>query len=65
MGLFSVSKTDLSDETIAKLEIVDKLELNLEQEPVKDIEANDTLEEIKEVLKTIKEQNDEIIGDEF
>jgi len=65
MGLFSVSKTDLSDETIAKLEIVDKLELNLEQEPVKDIEANDTLEEIKDVLKTIKEQNDEIIGDEF
>jgi len=65
MGLFSVSKTDLSDETIAKLEIVDKLELNLEQEPVKDIEANDTLEEIKEVLKIIKEQNDEIIGDEF
>ena len=65
MGLFSVSKTDLSDETIAKLEIVDKLELNLEQEPVKDIEANDTLEEIKNVLKTIKEQNDEIIGDEF
>lgn len=65
MGLFSVSKTDLSDETIAKLEIVDKLELNLEQEPVKDIEANDTLKEIKDVLKIIKEQNDEIIGDEF
>jgi len=65
MGLFSVSKTDLSDETIAKLEIVDKLELNLEQEPVKDIEANDTLEEIKNTLNIIKEQNDEIIGDEF
>ena len=55
----SFSKTTLRELLEAN---VDK---NLDQTATRDLEANDTLKEIKDTLKTIKEQNDEIIGDEF
>jgi len=65
MPLTANQNVNLTAETIKALEIVDKLEKNLEQEPVKDLEANDMLKQIRNVLTKIKEQNDEIIGDEF
>jgi len=58
------SKVSLSESTLKEL-----LKTNLARTPdqtaTKDIEANDTLKEINKTLKTIKEQNDEIVGDEY
>jgi len=65
MGIFNIQKVGLTDQALKDLEIVKKLDRNIDHRPVKDIQANDTLEQMKKILVTIKEQNDEIIGDEF
>jgi len=55
----SLSKTTLRE--LLKSNILE----NINQTATKDIEANEALSEISKTLKVIKEQNDEIIGDEF
>lgn len=55
---------NLTEATLKELtkSIIDQ---NYNQTSTKDVEANDSLKEISKTLKTIKDQNDEIIGDEF
>jgi len=65
--MVSVSRkeTALTQDTINKLidTTIDKNQAK--QKIVKDIESNETLKEINETMKILKEQNDEIIGEEF
>ncbi len=65
--MVSVSRkeTALTQDTIDKLieTTIDKNQAK--QKIVKDIESNETLKEINKTMKTLKEQNDEIIGDVF
>lgn len=57
-------EVSLTEATLKEL-LKTTIDGNLDQTATKDIEANDTLKEINKTLKTIKEQNDEIIGDTF
>ena len=65
MVTVSRAETSLTADTIEKLidTTIDKNQAK--QKIVKDIESNQTLKEINKTMKTIKEQNDEIIGDVF
>ncbi len=58
-------KHGLTEDTIAKLVETTIERNNQKQKIVRDAESIDTLKEINRTIKTIKEQNDEIIGDEF
>ena len=65
MPTVSRAETALTADTIAKL-IDTTIDKNQEkQKIVKDIESNETLNEINKTMKILKEQNDEIIGDVF
>lgn len=65
MVIVSRKETGLTQDTINKLidTTIDKNQAK--QKIVKDIESNQTLNEINKTMKILKEQNDEIIGDEF
>jgi len=66
MGNFTAPiETALTPDTISKLIGTILVKNQAKQDIVKDIESNEFLEEISKTMKTIKEQNDEIIGDVF
>jgi len=58
------SNVNLSKSTLKEL-LKSNIDQDFNQTATKDSEANETLREIHKTLKTIKEQNDEIVGDEF
>jgi len=65
MPIVTKGTVNLSDDTISELIDTTIDRNNQKQKLTKDPELNEIQKEINKTLKTIKEQNDEIIGDKF
>jgi len=61
----SRAETSLTADTIAQLVATTLTQANKSEKLVKNIKQEQALEEMNKNLRIIKEQNDEIIGDEF
>lgn len=65
MPIIVKSNIALTQDTISQLIDTSIEKNNSKSKLVKDGPANETLKEINQTMKTIKEQNDEIIGETF